>query len=111
MNNNNHSPQYKRGTFMKDGKMYGRYPDGTPYRIYTNTENCRQFLVLVDENGATVLHVRQTTEQGYAVVPPWGVCDLAYPTSQLRRARTVGGGRLVNALTCGAQFGVFVEWD
>lgn len=33
----NHTPQYKRGTFMKDGKMYGRYPDGTPYRIYTNT--------------------------------------------------------------------------
>ena len=110
MNNNNHSPQYKRGTFMKDGKMYGRYPDGTPYRIYINTENCRQFLELVDENGVMVLHVRQATEQGYAVVPPWGVCDLAYPTSQLRMARTVGGGRLVNALTCGAQFVVFVEW-
>ncbi len=107
----NHTPQYKRGTFMKDGKMYGRYPDGTPYRIYSNTENCRQFLELVDKGGATVLQVRQATEQGYAEVPAWGVCDLAYPTSQLRRARTVGGGRLVNALTCGAQFGVFVEWD
>ena len=107
---NDKQPTYKRGTFMKNGKTYGRCPDGTPYRIYTNTENCRQFLELVDENGATVLHVRQATEQGYAVVPPRGVCDLAYPTSQLRRARTVGGGRLVNALTCGAQFGVFVEW-
>ena len=107
---NDKQPTYKRGTFRKDGKLYGRYPDGTPYRIYTNTDN--QFLRLVNntENALTMLRVRQATEQGYAEVPPWGVCDLAYPTSQLRRARTVGGGRLVNALTCGQQLAVFVEW-
>ena len=42
-----HTPRYKRGTVTKDGRTYGRYPDGTLYRIY--------------------------------------------PTSALRRSRTVGG--------------------
>ncbi len=103
-------PTYKRGTFRKDGKLYGRYPDGTPYRIYD--EQDRPFLELVNntENCSTTLRVRQATEQGYTDVPVGGVCDLAYPSSQLRRARTVGGGRLVNALMCSAQFYTFVEW-
>ena len=25
-------PHYKRGTIRKDGKLYGRYPDGSLYR-------------------------------------------------------------------------------
>lgn len=96
-NTDNRKPRYKRGTFIKDGKMYGRYPDGAPYRIYTNTENCRQFLELVNEDGVTVLHVRQATEQGYAVVPVWGSvrpCLSHKPTAQgTHRGRRQTGER------------------
>ena len=31
-------PHYKRGTIRKDGKLYGRYPDGSLYRIYSTTD-------------------------------------------------------------------------
>lgn len=66
-------PHYKRGTIRKDGKLYGRYPDGSLYRIYSTT-------------------------------------DLSYPSSALRRSRTVGGGKLVNALTAASGgICVFVE--
>ena len=56
-------PHYKRGTICKDGKLYGRYPDGSLYRIYSTTD--RPFLQLVDVNGETFLRIRQATEQGY----------------------------------------------
>lgn len=36
--NNPHTPRYKRGTITKDGKLYGRYPDGSLYRIYSTTD-------------------------------------------------------------------------
>lgn len=101
------TPTYKRGTFTKNGKTYGYYPDGSAYRIYA--ENDIPFLQIVDADGNTFLRVRQAMEQGYADCPVFGVCDISYPTSALRRARTVGGGRLVNALTCGQQLAVFVE--
>ena len=29
---------YKRGSICKDGKLYGYYPDGSLYRIYSTTE-------------------------------------------------------------------------
>jgi hypothetical protein len=103
----NSPPTYKRGTVTIDGKQYGRYPDGTLYRIYSTTD--RPFMQMVDADGETFLRVRQATEQGYADCPVWGCVDLAYPTSQLRRARTIGEGRLVNALTCGQQLAVLVE--
>ena len=98
---------YKRGTVTIDGKQYGRYPDGTLYRIYSTTD--RPFMQMVDVEGETFLRVRQATEQGYTDCPVCGCVDLAYPTSTLRRARTIEGGRLVNALTCGQQFAVLVE--
>ena len=98
---------YKRGTIIKDGKTYGYYPDGSLYRIYDNQD--RPFIQMVDVDGETFLRVRQATEQGYTDCPVFGCCDLAYPSSTLRRSRTVGGGRLVNALTCGQQLHVLVE--
>ena len=57
------NPHYKRGTVCKDGKLYGRYPDGSLYRIYSTTDR-----------------------------PCPGAADLSYPSSALRRSRTVGGG-------------------
>ena len=38
-------------------------------------------------------------DAGYTDCPAPGAADLSYPTSALRRSRTVGGGKLVNALT------------
>lgn len=81
--------KYKRGVIIKDGKHYGRYPDGTLYRLYdTDTP----FITFVDKNNETFLRVRQATEQGYTDCPVYGSVDLAYPTSSIRRSRTVGGG-------------------
>lgn len=108
MKNNNPTPTYKRGIVTVNGKQYGRYPDGRLYRIYSTTH--RPFIeITADDRGETVMRVRQATEQGYAECPVNGCADLSYPASQLRRARTIGGGRLVNALTCGQQFAVLVE--
>ena len=38
-------------------------------------------------------------DAGYTDCTAPGAADLSYPTSALRRSRTVGGGKLVNALT------------
>lgn len=100
-------PHYKRGTVTIDGKLYGRNPDGSLYRVYADRE--RPFTEWVDTDGDTFLRVRQATERGYTDCPVWGCVDLAYPNSQLRRARTVGGGGLVNTLTCAGQLCVVVE--
>lgn len=98
--------RYKRGTIEKNGKLYGYYPDGSLYRIYSTTD--RPFLQLVDVKDETFLRIRQATEQGYTDCPVFGAADLSYPTSALRRSRTVGGGgRLVNALTA-ASGGIYV---
>lgn len=100
--------RYKRGTIEKNGKLYGYYPDGSLYRIYSTTD--RPFLQLVDVDGETFLRIRQATEQGYTDCPVFGAADISYPTSALRRSRTVGGGRLVNALTAASGgICVFVE--
>ncbi len=97
---------YKRGTVTESGKTYGFYPDGSRYRIY---ENKRPFMEIVDLRGTTILRVRQATELGYTDVPVMGCVDIAYPNSQLRRSRTIGGGMLVNALTCGQNLNIFVR--
>lgn len=103
----NKAPTYKRGTICKNGKVYGFNPDGTLYRIYAQSNV--PFLSIVDVNGSTFLRIRQATEQGYTDCPVFGVCDISYPTSALRRARTVGGGKLANALTCSPQLVTFIE--
>ena len=90
-------PHYKRGTIRKDGKLYGRYPDGSLYRIYSTTD--RPFLQLVDVDGETFLRIRQATEQGYT--------DCPCPRSSRPQLSVIGteaqshrwGGKLVNALT------------
>ena len=100
--------RYKRGTIRKDGKLYGRYPDGSIYRIYSTSD--RPFLQLVDVEGETFLRIRQTTELGYTDCPCPGAADLSYPSSALRRSRTVRRGKLVNALTAASGgICVFVE--
>ena len=90
-------PHYKRGPLCKDGKLYGREPDGSLYRIYSTTD--RPFLKVVDVDGETFLRIRQATEQGYTECACPGGADLSCPSSALRRSRTVGEGKLVNALT------------
>ena len=94
-----HTPRYKRGTVTKDGRTYGRYPDGTLYRIYPTAN--RPFVTVVDVGGDTYLRIRQATEAGYIDCPCPGVADLSYPTV---------GGKLVNALTAASGgICVFVE--
>lgn len=46
-------PHYKRGTIRKDGKLYGRYPDGSLYRIYSTALSARYdgWAGLYDEHG------------------------------------------------------------
>ena len=106
--NNKNQPQYKRGTIIKNGKRYGFYPDGSLYRIYSTSD--RPFLEIVDIEGKTFLRIRQATELGYTDCPAPGAADLNYPTSALRRSRTVGDGKLVNALTAASSNPfVFVE--
>lgn len=73
----------------QNGKRYGFYPDGSLYRIYSTTD--RPFLEIVDIEGETFLRIRQATELGYTDFPVFGVADLNYPTSALRRSRTIGG--------------------
>ena len=59
-----------------------------------------------------MLCVRQATEQGYIECLPGGVADLAYPTSQLRRARVKDGGLVASALMAGetSQY-VFIVYE
>lgn len=62
--------------------------------------------------GQIVLRIRQATEQGYIECDPQGVCDLAYPSSQLRRARVKNRGRVCGTLMSdNQQFCVFIEYD
>ena len=62
--------------------------------------------------GQIVLRIRQATEQGYIECDPQGVCDLAYPSSQLRRARVKDRGRVCGTLMSdNQQFCVFIEHD
>jgi hypothetical protein len=100
-------PTYKRGTVTIDGKQYGYYPDGRLYRTYSTAD--RPFITFADRNGQTVMQVKQATEIGYAECLVGGCVDLAYPNSQVRRGRTIGGGRLAHTLTCGQKLAVFIE--
>ena len=62
--------------------------------------------------GQIVLRIRQATEQGYTECDPMGVCDLAYPSSELRRARVKDRGKVCGTLMSdNQQFCVFTEYD
>ena len=59
-----------------------------------------------------MLRIRQATEQGYIECDPMGVCDLAYPSSELRRARVKDRGKVCGTLMSdNQQFCVFIEYD
>ena len=70
------------------------------------------FLSTASRGGQFVLRVRQATEQGYIECLPGGVADLAYPTSQLRRARVKDDGLVASALMAGetSQY-LFIVYD
>ena len=69
------SPRYKRGTIRKDGKLYGRYPDGSLYRSYSTAD--RTFLQLVSVDGETFPRIRHASEQGYTDCPVAREADLS----------------------------------
>jgi len=46
-----------------------------------------------------VIKIRQATKQGFIECEVGGVCDLSYPTSELRRARTIEKGQISPTLT------------
>lgn len=74
--------------------------------------DCRPFLEVASRGGQIVLRIRQATEQGYIECDSGGVCDLAYPSSELRRARVKDRGRVCGTLMSdNQQFCVFVEYD
>ena len=75
--------------------------------------DARPFLqVVAGNNGHLVLRVRQATETGYIECDPNGVADLAYPNSELRRARVKERGSIASTVTAGepSQY-VFLEID
>lgn len=48
------------------------------------------------------IKIRQATKKGYIEMINGGVCDMAYPTSKLRRGRVQGGGNISPTITaCG----------
>lgn len=59
----------------------------------------RPFLTTAIVNGQLVLRIRQATILGYAEAPPGTAFDLSYPSSHLRRARTIHQGTITNAIT------------
>lgn len=72
----------------------------------------RPFLEVASRGGQIVLRIRQATEQGYIECDPMGVCDLAYPSSELRRARVKDRGKVCGTLMSdNQQFCVFLEYD
>lgn len=72
----------------------------------------RPFLEVASRGGQIVLRIRQATEQGYIECDPMGVCDLAYPQSELRRARVKDRGKVCGTLMSdNQQFCVFIEHD
>ena len=76
-----------------------------------NTDK-RPFLEIAARGGQIVLRIRQATEQGYIECDPGGVADLAYPSSQLRRARVKDRGKVCGTLMSdNQQFCIFIEHD
>jgi DNA (cytosine-5)-methyltransferase 1 len=71
----------------------------------------RPFLeVVMSDKEHLVLRVRQATDTGYIECDPNGVADLAYPNSELRRARVKERGSIASTITAGepSQY-VFLE--
>ena len=72
----------------------------------------RPFLEIVGGgNGQLVLRVRQATKTGYIECDPYGVADLAYPSSELRRSRVKERGSIAGTITAGEPSQYVFETD
>ena len=75
---------YKRGTICKDGKLYGRYPDGSLYRIYSTSDNALflQFDLPPSHEAAmflkTVLQIFMERHDGWDKGIEWNEKELSY---------------------------------
>ena len=69
----------------------------------------RPFLEIVNEEGTTMLRVRQATRQGYADCILNGTIDLNYPQSRTRRGRVIGGGIIANTITTEGNICLFTK--
>lgn len=72
----------------------------------------RPFLTTIVRGGQLWLLVRQATEKGYIECCSGGVFDIAYPNSELRRARVKDDGKTASALMAGEPSQcVFIEYE
>ncbi len=72
----------------------------------------RPFLTTIVRGGQLWLLVRQATEKGYIECCSGGVLDIAYPNSELRRARVKDDGKTASALMAGEPSQcVFIEYE
>ena len=69
----------------------------------------RPLIEIVNEEGTTMLRVRQATRQGYADCMLNGALDLSYPQSSTRRGRVIGGGNIVNTITTEGNIYLFTK--
>lgn len=69
----------------------------------------RPFLEIINEEGTTMLRVRQATQQGYADCIINGAIDLSYPQSRTRRGRVIGGGIIANTITTEGKICLFTK--
>lgn len=60
---------------------------------------------------ADTLHVPQAVSRGYIACEPWGVFDMSYPKSKLRRARVQGNGHVASALSCSSGMAVYMLYE
>lgn len=71
--------------------------------------NDRPLLKIVNEEGTTMLRVRQATQQGYADCILNGAIDLNYPQSRTRRGRVIGRAIIANTITTEGNICLFTK--
>lgn len=69
-------PRYKRGIIIKDGKLYGRYPDGSLYRIYSTDRSFSWWTLAERRFFASVKPPNWATQIALALVQPTSVIHL-----------------------------------
>lgn len=55
--------------------------------------------------------MRVNTKQEWIDIPSGSLVDISYPTSELRRGRFQGGGKISPTITCNAGGVVYVEYE
>ena len=76
--------------------------DGNSPKHNNRVAECKQIKIeeATDEDLKNkYIKIRQATKQGYALCEIGGVCCLEYPTSTLRRARTIENGKICPTIT------------